>query len=60
MVLFGSAYWAGLVSWLRSTMAAQGKIDEADLSLFQVTDDPQEVVRIIAAAKARGTTNRVG
>ena len=60
VVLFGSAYWAGLVSWLRSTMAAQGKIDEADLSLFQVTDDPQEVVRIIAAAKARGTTHRVG
>jgi uncharacterized protein (TIGR00730 family) len=60
VVLFGSAYWAGLISWLRSTMAAQGKIDQTDLALFQVTDDPREVVRIIAAAKARGTTNRVG
>jgi uncharacterized protein (TIGR00730 family) len=60
VVLFGSAYWEGLVAWLKSTMAAQGKIDQADLDLFHVTDDPREVVRIIAAAKANGTTNRVG
>jgi uncharacterized protein (TIGR00730 family) len=60
VVLFGAAYWEGLVQWLRSTMAVEGKIDQTDLALFHVTDDPREVVRIIAAAKASGTTNRVG
>jgi uncharacterized protein (TIGR00730 family) len=60
VVLFGSAYWEGLVAWLKSPMAVEGKIDQTDLALFHVTDDPREVVRIIAAAKANGTTNRVG
>jgi hypothetical protein len=41
-------------------MLVEGKIDQLDLNLFHVTDDPREVVRIIAAAKANGTTNRVG
>ncbi|HEU5153203.1 MAG TPA: TIGR00730 family Rossman fold protein, partial [Gemmatimonadales bacterium] len=60
VVLFGSAYWEGLIAWLRSPMAVEGKIDQTDLALLHVTDDPREVVRIIAAAKANGTTNRVG
>ena len=44
VILFGSEYWAGLVDWLTNTVAAERKINPADLDLFQVTDDPAEAV----------------
>ena len=47
VVLFGSEYWTGLVEWMKSTMLAEGCIDEEDFELFAVVDDPLEVVRII-------------
>ena len=52
VVLVGSSYWGGLVDWIRGTLVANGAIDEADLALLQVTDDPDEVVRIIRAFTA--------
>jgi uncharacterized protein (TIGR00730 family) len=57
VVLVGTAYWEGLVVWLRDTMAREGKIETTDLSLFHVTDDPREVLRIIAEARANGQRN---
>jgi predicted Rossmann-fold nucleotide-binding protein len=45
----GHEYWDGLIAWMRSTQLAAGAIDESDLELFQVTDDPEEVVSIITA-----------
>ncbi len=53
VVLFGSAYWKGLVDWLRSTMAAERKIETQDLGLFTVTDDPEVVVKELVAARSR-------
>ena len=44
IVLFGTAYWGGLVDWLRDTVVAQGKASEGDLLLFHVTDDVDEAV----------------
>jgi hypothetical protein len=38
-------------------MAGEGKIDESDLSLFHVTDDPHEVLRIMREARDNGTRN---
>jgi uncharacterized protein (TIGR00730 family) len=52
VVLFGSAYWAGLLAWLRDTVLSEGKIGEADLELVQITDDPDEAVAAIVAAHA--------
>jgi uncharacterized protein (TIGR00730 family) len=57
VVLVGVAYWKGLVEWLTNTLAAERKIDPKDLKLFNVTDDPGEVLRIIQAAKSEGKTN---
>jgi hypothetical protein len=51
VVLFGSAYWQGLVAWLRDTMAAQHKIEPSDLDLFTVTDDPAVAVGALKAAR---------
>ncbi|MFN8480407.1 MAG: TIGR00730 family Rossman fold protein [Kouleothrix sp.] len=43
VILFGSAYWQGLIDWLRTTMLAEGKIAEADLNLLVLCDSPAEV-----------------
>lgn len=47
VVLMSSAYWSGLLDWLRTRAVAEGKIDLHDLDLLFVTDDPEEAVRRI-------------
>ncbi len=51
IILVGTAYWAGLLDWLRSVMATDGKISSSDLDLIHLTDDPLEVVAILRAAE---------
>jgi uncharacterized protein (TIGR00730 family) len=52
VILFGQAYWAGLVDWLTRTVAEERKINPSDLHLFQVTDNPAEAAAIVIAARA--------
>jgi uncharacterized protein (TIGR00730 family) len=52
IVLVGSAYWSGLLDWLKTTMLAEGKIGQDELSLLHIADEPDEVVKIIKAAHA--------
>lgn len=47
VVLLGRDYWGGLVDWLRHTAARAGTISERDLDLITVTDDVDEVVRVV-------------
>ena len=47
IVLFGVAYWQGLLDWLRSTMLPAGKLGEADLALLHCTDDVDEAVDLV-------------
>jgi uncharacterized protein (TIGR00730 family) len=47
VVLFGSAYWSGLIEWLRATVLQEGKISPVDLEILTVTDDPAEVVKAV-------------
>ncbi len=54
LVLIGTAYWGGLLQWLRDTAAAGGTITLADIDLLHVTDDVDEAVSIIIA----GNNNR--
>jgi uncharacterized protein (TIGR00730 family) len=49
IVLLGTAYWQGLVDWLRETAHSDGKIGPQDLELLLITDDPDEAVRHIQA-----------
>ena len=53
LVLVGTAYWSGLVDWLRERMLGAAKISPEDMDLFAVTDDPQEVLRIVQDAQHR-------
>jgi uncharacterized protein (TIGR00730 family) len=51
VILFGSAYWAGLVDWLTKTVSEERKINPTDLLLFRITDDPAEAARIVTEAR---------
>ena len=56
VVLVGRAYWGGLVAWLRDSMLAQGYVKASDVDeLLHVTDDTDEVLRLITEAEARRT-----
>jgi uncharacterized protein (TIGR00730 family) len=50
VVLVGKDYWKGFLDWLETTMVPEGTIRADDLKLFNVTDDPHEVARIIRDA----------
>jgi uncharacterized protein (TIGR00730 family) len=52
IVLFGKAYWSGMLDWLRTVMLPGGKISNLDLDLFHVTDSPAEVVEIVNRAQS--------
>ena len=55
VVLIGHAYWDGLIAWMRDVQLPAGAINQADLDLLRVTDDPAEAVAIITAyAQANG------
>ncbi|HEX4680947.1 MAG TPA: TIGR00730 family Rossman fold protein [Gaiellaceae bacterium] len=45
VVLFDSAYWAGMLDWTRDQLLADGMISPDDLDLLHVTDDPADAVQ---------------
>jgi uncharacterized protein (TIGR00730 family) len=51
IVLFGTAFWAGLLAWLRETVLAGGMIGPEHLELLHVTDSVAETVEIIEAGR---------
>lgn len=54
VILFGKAYWNGLVEWVRSSMLAEGKIAAPDLDLLLITDSPLEVRDILVRSVTEG------
>jgi predicted Rossmann-fold nucleotide-binding protein len=51
VVLLGTAYWQGLVDWLRDTVLAEGKISADDLFMFTVTDDLELAIELMVKAR---------
>jgi uncharacterized protein (TIGR00730 family) len=51
IVLVGTEYWRGLLDWVRERLVAEGMVAERDAALLVVTDDPDEVVRAVCAAR---------
>ncbi|HUV40953.1 MAG TPA: TIGR00730 family Rossman fold protein [Sedimentisphaerales bacterium] len=48
VILMGSDYWAGLVEWMKQMMLKkQGYIDQEDMNLFSVVDQPEAATKII-------------
>lgn len=58
VVMFGSSYWKGLLSWLQSTMLSEKNINPEDLGLMYLTDSPQDAVDfIVKCCTENGTMN---
>jgi uncharacterized protein (TIGR00730 family) len=54
IILFGKAYWEGLIDWLRAAPMSEGKIAPADLDLLILTDSPEEVRDLVLQATQDG------
>ncbi|MEO7664988.1 MAG: TIGR00730 family Rossman fold protein [Candidatus Limnocylindrales bacterium] len=53
IILVGSEFFGGLLTWIRERLLADGMIEEGDLDLIQVTDDPAEVIEIVKRSQSR-------
>ena len=51
IVLVGSSYWQGLLDWMRDTSLASGTISQVDLDRLILTDDVDEAVDLMVAAR---------
>jgi uncharacterized protein (TIGR00730 family) len=51
IVLFGSDYWSGLLSWLQTSALSQGMVSREDMTLVRVTDDPEEAAELATSAR---------
>jgi uncharacterized protein (TIGR00730 family) len=47
IVLVGSRFWSGLLTWMRDTLLADGMISPGDIELMRVVDDSDSVVNAI-------------
>ena len=53
VVLVGTAYWQGMLDWMRDVQLPAGVISPGDLDLLKLTDDPDEVCDLIRAYVGR-------
>ncbi len=44
IILVGKEYWEGMTDWLQEKCLAEGNISKEDLFIFEVMDDPDEIV----------------
>ena len=44
VILVGTDYWSGLIDWIKATLEAKGLISPGDTNIFQLLDDPEEIV----------------
>ena len=56
IVLVGSAYWCGMLDWLRDTVMAEGMVSQADVDRLVVTDDIDEAVAMMVTARRGDAT----
>jgi uncharacterized protein (TIGR00730 family) len=55
VILFGRHYWAGLLRWMHTRVAGEGKISPNDLDLMLLTDDPEEAAQAVIDAWNAGS-----
>jgi len=53
IILVGTAFFGGLLDWIRSRLLGDGMILDGDLDLIHMTDDPAGVVEIVKRASRR-------
>jgi len=58
VVLYGSSYWNGLISWIKNTMLKERNIDKDDLDIFRMVDTPEDVINSIRGFYKKYGENR--
>jgi len=54
VILYDSKYWGGLINWIQDVMLASEKIFPEDAGLLCISDDPQEICKIVMEAYQEG------
>lgn len=57
VILMGSAFWGGLVDWIKARLLGEGMISPGDMDLFQVLDNADEAVEAIFQFYEKRTFN---
>ncbi len=62
VILVGTAFWGGLLDWMRDQLLQRALISPEDMALIQVTDDVDHIVAVCEAAASRqwGTATGAG
>lgn len=47
LVLYGRAFWQGLIDWSKQTLETNGMISPGDCELLKFADTPEEAIKII-------------
>jgi uncharacterized protein (TIGR00730 family) len=47
VILYGSAYWGGMIDWMRSTVLEASNITEDDIDAIHLVDEPEAVRDIV-------------
>jgi hypothetical protein len=53
VVLLGTEYWGGLLDWMEDRLLPERMINRRDLGILRLTDDVDEVVRIVERSYAK-------
>ncbi|RHW28055.1 TIGR00730 family Rossman fold protein [Nocardioides immobilis] len=53
IVLMGVEHWSGLIDWMKGSMLDDGRIKQTDLDMLTLTDDVDEAVALMVAARDR-------
>jgi uncharacterized protein (TIGR00730 family) len=47
IILVGSEYWSGLLDWMKEKLLALDRVDDDDMAIINVMDQPEEIVAYI-------------
>ncbi len=47
LILVGSAFWGGMIEWFKDRLVAEEMVDQEDMNLIQLIDEPAKVVEAI-------------
>ena len=47
IILAGTEFWSGLVDWIKERLLGEFMISEADMDLFHLLDDPDDILKVV-------------
>ncbi|WP_409558029.1 TIGR00730 family Rossman fold protein [Dechloromonas sp.] len=47
LILVCTDFWGGMIDWFKDRLVAEGMVDEEDINLIQLIDEPEKVVEAI-------------